>query len=261
MTDHDTGLDAIRREIDILDEVLLDLLNQRGRIVLDVAAVKDRAREPRYYRPEREAALLRRLAAANEGPLPDAEVMRLFREVVSTCRALEQRLVIGCTTVREACAAFGHFGGAVDVRAVPDVGAMLDAIVDTRLDHATLEFAPEGLASPVVAVLRERGLALCGEWYAPDGERFVVIGREPVPPTGKDWTSFILPTRHLRLVESWCRDSGLCMRTTPVSGGTPVSVVDVAVHANEPRLAHLIDRADGTVLGTYPDFHTGADRE
>ena len=261
MTDRDPGLDAMRREIDVLDAELLDLLNRRGRIVAEVAAVKDCESKPRYYRPEREAALLRRLAAANEGPLPDGEVMRLFREIVSTCRALEQRLAVGCTTVREACAAVGHFGGAVDIRAVPDAEAMLDAVEDARLDHATIEFAPAGLASPAVAALPDRGLVLCGEWYAPDGVRFVVIGREPVPPTGRDRTSFILPTNHVASVESWCRDSNLHMRATPVSGLPPSSVVDVEMHANEPRLAHLLDRLDGAVLGAYPDFRTGADRE
>ena len=259
MTDRETELDAMRREIDVLDAELLDLLNRRGRIVFEVAAVKHCEGEPRYYRPEREAALLRRLAAANEGPLPDGEVMRLFREIVSTCRALEQRLVIGCMTVREACAALGHFGGAVDIRSVPDAEALLDAVGDTRLDHATIEFSQAGLASPVVAALPDHGLALCGEWYTPDGDRFVVIGREAVPPTGRDWTSFILPTRHLASVESWCRDSDLHMRATSVSDRTPSAIVDVAMHVNEPQLARFIDRFGGTVLGAYPDFRTGLD--
>ena len=97
----DTRLDTIRREIDALDAELLELLNRRGRRALEVAAVKDCKAEPRYYRPERETALLRRLVAANGGPLSDEEVMRLFREIVSTCRALEQRLEIRCTTVGE----------------------------------------------------------------------------------------------------------------------------------------------------------------
>ena len=124
------GLDAIRREIDALDAELLGLLNRRGRTAFEVAAVKGREVAPRYYRPEREAALLRRLAAANRGPLPDGEVMRLFREIVSTCRALEQRLAIGCATVGEACAAIGHFGGAVDVQSLPDAAQALDGVAN-----------------------------------------------------------------------------------------------------------------------------------
>ena len=156
MTDDAARLDAIRREIDALDAELLDLLNRRGRMAAEVAAVKDCEVVPRYYRPEREAALLRRLAAANRGPFPDADVMRLFREIVSTCRALEQRLTIGCTTVEEACAATGHFGGAVDVRPLPDAGEALHAVATGRCDLAMLEFSRAGVASPVMADLPGR---------------------------------------------------------------------------------------------------------
>ena len=248
----------MRRDIDVLDAQLLDLLNRRGRIVLEVAADKDRESEPRYYRPEREAALLRRLAGVNEGPFPGGEVMRLFREIVSTCRALEQRLAIGCTTVREARAALGHFGGAVDIHDMPDAESMLDAVEGNRLDHATIELSQSGAASPVITAVPERGLVLCGEWYASDSDRFVVIGRESVSPTGKDWTSFILPTRHLVSVESRCRERNLHMRAIPVSGRTPLSVVDVAMHVTDPRFACLVDRLDGmALLGAYPDFVTG----
>ena len=195
VTDRDARLDAIRREIDALDAELLELLNRRGRAVLEVASVKSREAEPRYYRPEREAALLRRLAAMNEGPLPDAEAMRLFREIVSTCRTLEQRLVVGCTTVGEACAAAGHFGGAVEVHAAPDTPEAAAAVAASHYDYAVIEFSPAGAASPDIADLPRWGLALCGEWYARDGRRYVVIGHEPVPPTGDDWTSLVVSTR------------------------------------------------------------------
>lgn len=257
MSDLDNGLDGIRREIDILDVQLLGLLNRRSRLALEVAAVKDRERAPRYYRPEREAALLRRLIAHNEGPLPDVEVTRLFRQIVSTCRALEQRLVIGCSTVREACAAIGHFGGAVDIRDMPNVVAMLDSVAGNRLDFATIGFSQAGVASPVVTALSERALSICGEWYAPDGERFVVIGCEPLPRTGWDWTSFVLATRRLVSVESWCRERNLRMRATPVLGRTSSSVVDVATYSSDSRLADLIDRLDATMLGVYPDVGVG----
>ena len=253
------GLDAIRREIDALDAELLELLNRRGRAALEVAAVKAREGAPRYYRPEREAALLRRLAAANPGPFPGGEVMRLFREIVSACRTLEQRLAIGCVTVEEACAAIGHFGGAVDIHSLPGAAQALHGVATARCDYAIIEFSRSGLASPVVAELPESGLSLCGEWYARSGERFVVVGRESVPPTGSDWTSFILPTRQLASVESWCKDSNLHMRSVPIAGAVSSSVVDVAMHVSEPRLAHLVARYGGGVLGAYPDSGTSGD--
>ena len=256
MSDRVSRLGSIRRGIDALDAELLDLLNRRVRRIFEVVAVKRCEDEPRYYRPEREAALLQRLVAANEGPLPDGEVMRLFREIVSTCRGLEHRLVIGCTTVGEACAAIGHFGGAVDIRAVSNAAEAFVAVAAARFDYVTIEFSRAGFASPVAAELPERGLSICGEWYARSGERFVVIGREAVPPTGNDWTSVIVRTRDVTAIEAWCRDSNLQVRSTPVAEHAS-SVVEVAVHASEPRLACFLARFGGGVLGTYPDSRAG----
>ena len=240
-----------------VDADLLDLLNRRGRAALDVAAVKGREVEPRYYRPEREAVLLRRLSTRNEGPLPTSEVARLFREIVSTCRALEQRLVIGCTTVDEACAAIGHFGGAVDIRAVARVVEVLEAVAAGRCHYAVIAFSQSVGASPEVADLPERGLALCGEWYARDGERFVVIGCEPSPPSGEDWTSCAVPTRRVEAVASWCDGSNVRMRATPVAGRES-TIVDVAVDAGETRLARLVADLGGVVVGAFPDASAGA---
>ena len=257
MTDSEARLDAIRREIDALDAELLDLLNRRARTTFQVAAVKDGETEPRYYRPEREAALLRRIAAANPGPFPDREAARLFGEIVSSCRALEQRLVIGCATVGEVCAAIGHFGGAVDIRSLANAAQALDAVGSARCDYAMIGFSRTGLASPIMADLRDGGLWLCGEWYASNGERFVAIGRESVPPTGHDWTSFIVPTGQLATVESWCRGSNLDMRSVPVEGAVQSVIVDVAVHVSDPRLAQLAERYAEGVLGAYPAADVG----
>ena len=257
MSDPETRLDAIRGEIDALDAELLALLNRRARTTFEVAAIKDGETEPRYYRPEREAALLRRLVDANPGPLSDGEVTRLFREIVSSCRTLEQRLAIGCATMGEACAAIGHFGGAVDIRSLSDAAQALQAVESARCDYAMIEFSRAGLASPIMAELRERGLSLCGEWYAENGERFVAIGREPVPPTGHDWTSFILPTGELAAVESWCGSSNLDMRSVPVAGAVSSVIVDLAAHVGDPRLAPLVERYADGVLGAYPAAGAG----
>ena len=308
----------MRREIDALDADLLTLLNRRAAAVLEVAAIKSRqADEPRYYRPEREAALLRRLAALNEGPLPDAEAVRLFREIVSTCRTLEQRPAIACTTVAGACAALGHFGGAVDLHVVPNAAEALAAVraavavaerttavaapalaegaaagetagvaerttavaasafaegaaagetagvarepaAAARCDHAVIEFSPGGEADPAVADVAGAGLVLCGEWYATSGERYVVIGREPVPPTGEDWTSLVAAADRVADLESRCAALELMVRSTPIAGRAS-SIADVAAHSDDPRLAGLLAEYGGerAVLGAYPNARIG----
>ena len=295
MAECDAGLEAMRREIDALDAELLTLLNRRAAAVLEVAAVKSRRAEPRYYRPEREAVLLRRLAARNEGPLSDTEAVRLFREIVSTCRALEQRPAIACATLAGARAALGHFGGAVDLHVTPSTAEALAAVAGTvavagaaatvaegtpavvegaaavetagvartgaagaRCDHAVVEFSPGGEAAPAVAAVSGTGLVLCGEWYATSGERYVVIGREPAPPTGDDWTSLVVAADRMEDLESRCTARDLMVRSTPVAGRAS-SIADVAAHRDDPRIAGLLAEYGGerVVLGAYPNARTG----
>ena len=289
MAECDAGLEAMRREIDALDAELLALLNRRAAAVLEVAAVKSRQAEPRYYRPEREAVLLRRLAARNGGPLSDTEAVRLFREIVSTCRALEQRPAIACATLAGALAALGHFGGAVDLHVAPNTAEALAAVagvdatvaegapavpegaaaVETagvartaaagaRCDHAVVEFSPGGEAVPAVADVSGAGLVLCGEWYATSGERYVVIGREPAPPTGDDWTSLVVAADRMEDLESRCTALDLMVRSTPVAGRAS-SIADIAAHRDDPRLAGLLAGYGGerVVLGAYPNARTG----
>ena len=280
MAECDARLEAVRREIDALDADLLALLNRRAAAVLEVAAAKSRQAEPRYYRPEREAALLRRLAGGNTGPLPDAEVTRLFREIVSTCRALEQRPAVACANAAGVRAVLGHFGGAVDFHIAADTAGALTAVAATpaaaeeattvaqasapavdaldatgaRCDYAVIEFSPGGEADPAVADAAGAGLVFCGEWYASGGERYLVIGREPVPPTGDDWTSLVVAADRMADLESRCAALGLAVRSTPVSGRASF-IADVAAHPRDPELAGLLAEYGGerAVLGAYPN--------
>jgi chorismate mutase/prephenate dehydratase len=64
-------LSEIRQRIDAVDARLLELLAERGRLVLEVGAFKHATNAP-IWRPEREAQIMQRLADTNPGPLPDA---------------------------------------------------------------------------------------------------------------------------------------------------------------------------------------------
>ena len=79
-------LKIIRDRIDAFDDRILELLNERARLAQEIGGAKRGAVK---YRPEREAQVLRRLAAANKGPLPTGAIARLYTEIMSACRALE----------------------------------------------------------------------------------------------------------------------------------------------------------------------------
>ncbi|MFZ5537545.1 MAG: chorismate mutase, partial [Pseudomonadota bacterium] len=86
-------LEEIRERIDQVDQRLLELLSERARLAHTVGEIKraeDGAGSVQFYRPEREAQVLRRVQGLNPGPLDDASIAWLFREIMSACLALEQ---------------------------------------------------------------------------------------------------------------------------------------------------------------------------
>ena len=84
------NLEQIRNDIDSVDQQIQELLNRRATLAEAVAKAKFAAEEnPLFYRPEREAQVLRKVMERNQGPLSDATMARLFREIMSACLALE----------------------------------------------------------------------------------------------------------------------------------------------------------------------------
>src|SRR5260221_11897041 len=80
-----------RAEIDALDEKIVALLNERA---ARAAAIGKRRGKGGAYRPEREAEVLRRVAAAGRGPLAGEALAHLFTEIISACRSLEEPLCV-----------------------------------------------------------------------------------------------------------------------------------------------------------------------
>jgi len=87
---NDQDLQALRARIDALDEQLQTLISERARCAQQVAEVKRAAGELNdFYRPEREAEVLRRVAERNKGPLTNEALVQIYRELMSACRGLE----------------------------------------------------------------------------------------------------------------------------------------------------------------------------
>lgn len=96
MTDSKTPLSEMRERIDSIDRQIQQLISDRANHARTVAQVKGTGLSAiEYYRPEREAHVLRMVVDRNEGPLSDTEMVRLFREIMSSCLAQEDPLKIG----------------------------------------------------------------------------------------------------------------------------------------------------------------------
>src|SRR3984957_20563677 len=93
--DLEADLGALRIDIDAVDEQLHALLNQRARLAQRAGISKhEDGHTVDFYRPEREAEVLRRVLERNPGPLRNEEVVRLFREIMSACLAQEEPLKV-----------------------------------------------------------------------------------------------------------------------------------------------------------------------
>jgi len=110
-------LAELRSRIDALDGQLLALLNQRAQVAEQVGALKKREGTP-FFRPDRVAQVIDSISQANSGPLKNAHVTAIWREIMSACLALEapQRVaVLGPPGTFCEQAAVEYFGGAADL--------------------------------------------------------------------------------------------------------------------------------------------------
>ena len=107
-------LAQVREQIDGIDRRIQELIAQRAGFALQVGKAKGKlAAAVAYYRPEREAQVLRMVVDRNEGPLSDEVLVHVFREIMSACLAQQEPPKIGYLgpegTVRQQ-AVLKHFG-------------------------------------------------------------------------------------------------------------------------------------------------------
>jgi chorismate mutase/prephenate dehydratase len=86
------SIEEIRKEIDRIDDRLIELLSQRARLVLEIGDLKKAQGLPVYV-PDREQEIHQRVQALNPGPLSNEAIVRLFKEIIQESRNLEQEIL------------------------------------------------------------------------------------------------------------------------------------------------------------------------
>ncbi len=169
MSKEQDKLKAIRTTIDDLDLQIQNLINERAKCAQQVAEIKIQSGETEhFYRPEREAQVLRNIEARNEGPLGDKEMARLFREIMSSCLALERPLKIaflGPAGTYNHVATVKHFGGSIEEKPVKNIEEIF-RVVESGEAHfgvAPIENSTEGVITHTLDLLINSSMMICGE--------------------------------------------------------------------------------------------------
>jgi chorismate mutase / prephenate dehydratase len=160
-------LSGIRDEIDSVDRELLKLLNRRAALAHAVGEIK-RAEGSPVFRPEREAQVINGLEAANPGPLKGSNVAKIWREIMSACRALEapQRVAyLGPVGTFSEQAAVEFFGSSIEHVPCVSFDEVFHAATAGTADFGVVpvENSSEGVVTRSLDLLLNSPLHIVGE--------------------------------------------------------------------------------------------------
>ncbi|HEX7328225.1 MAG TPA: prephenate dehydratase [Casimicrobiaceae bacterium] len=156
-----------RDAIDAIDRDILARLNERATHARAIGALKADSGGP-AWRPEREADVLARLTAGNGGPLSNEQVVGVFRQVMSACLALEQKLRIaylGPAGTFSHAAVLRQFGEFVDTLPCVTIDEIFRVGEGGRADYAVVpvENSTEGAVGRTLDLMCTTELSVCGE--------------------------------------------------------------------------------------------------
>ncbi len=163
------NLEQIRDDIDSVDQQIQELLNRRASLAEAVAKAKFAAEDnPLFYRPEREAQVLRKVMERNQGPLSDATMARLFREIMSACLALEAPQSIaflGPEGTYTHSAVLKHFGKDAVVRPLPTIDEVFREVEAGGAHYGVVpvENSSEGIVNHTLDCFKASTLNVIGE--------------------------------------------------------------------------------------------------
>lgn len=165
----DPRLLALRDRIDEIDGEIARLISERAECALKVAEVKKATGgDALFYRPEREAQVLRKAMERNQGPLTDEEMARLFREIMSACLALEEPVKVaylGPEGTFTQQAALKHFGNSAVSRPLAAIDEVFREVEAGAVNYGVVpvENSTEGVINHTLDNFMLSNLKICGE--------------------------------------------------------------------------------------------------
>ena len=158
---------GLRGKIDRIDSQLLDLLNERAKLVLKVGKIKQVSNYD-FHMLDREYEIYERLVKRNPGPFPTEAIRDVFREIISASLSMEKLLkVVYLGPEATFChiasiQQFGHSAGFFQAKGIADI---FDEVERGRMDYGVvpIENSTEGVVNLTLDLFIDSSLKICAE--------------------------------------------------------------------------------------------------
>jgi len=228
----------LREEIDQIDREVLELLNKRARIAREIGMHKQRAKKTLFV-PERESQVLGKLVSANKGPLSDAAVRAVYREIISASRALEEPITItywGPPATNTHMASIQKFGSSCNFIPLDTIPDVFSEVEKGRANYGVvpIENSTEGVINHTLDTFLTSNLKICSEIYLPithnllsQAAKLAEIKRVYSIPTAvaqcRNWLHANLPHVEIVDVSTTAKGAQLCVEE-PTSAAIATSL-------------------------------------
>lgn len=161
------NLDKLRKQIDYIDEKIVVLLNQRVKFIIDIGKIKRKLGRD-IYSPDREYKIFKKLSQSSKGPLTKDGLEAIYREIMSSSRALEKHLTIaylGPEATFTHIAALHKFGSQVKYVACNTISDVFFEVERSDADYGVvpIENSIEGAVSHTLDMFVDSDLKICAQ--------------------------------------------------------------------------------------------------
>ena len=270
-------IDTLRKKIDKLDTRLVELLNERLALAAEIGRLK-RSKDGRIYVAEREDRVLRKVCEQNRGPMKDAALRAIYREVMSAAIALEKPMCIaylGPEATNTHQAAVKKFGASVDYRGMATIADIFTAVEKGEADYGVIpiENSTEGSVRDALDQFVDSDLKVVAQIYleithalisnSPIEKIAKVYSKDQALAQCRMWLQRYLP--HAQIIDSASTSSAVQIAQKTPGVAAVASPLAAEFYGVPVVAANIQDKSDNTtrffVVGKQASGSAGGGRD
>jgi chorismate mutase/prephenate dehydratase len=270
-------LGPLREKIDKLDHRIVELLNERLALAAEIGKFK-RDTGGQIYVPEREDAVLRKVAELNKGPIKNDALQAIYREIMSAALALEKPMLIaylGPEATNTHAAAIKKFGASVNYHAMATIADIFTAVEKGEADYAVIpiENSTEGSVRETLDLFVESDLKIVSQIYLEITHALIsnfplekivrVYSKDQALAQCRHWLQRHLP--HAQLVDASSTSRAVQIAKAEAGAAAVANELAAQYHGVPVVERNIQDKADNTtrffVLGKKAGGPVGSGRD